>query len=117
MRFMIFVKMREDVGTPPPALPEAMEKEMRALFTAGTMLEAGGLGPSRESAHLELRGGDVMVTNGTWTEATEVAGGFAVMELQSLEDAVEHGRQLLQIQKDHWPGWEGSVEVRPLHAA
>ena len=117
MRYMFLLKMPEDVGEAPEALQAAMGAEMSALFASGTMIDAGGLGPRRESAQIELRGGDVMVTNGPWAEAKEVAGGYAVLEVGSHEEAIQAGRRLLEIHQEHWPGWEGSVEVRPLHPA
>ena len=117
MRYMIFVKMREDVGEAPPALQEAMGREMGELFASGVMLDAGGLAPSRESAVVTLRGDDVIATNGPWAEAKEVAGGYAILELGSHEEALDAARRLIEIHREHWPGWEGSAEVRPLHPA
>ena len=117
MRYMMFVKMREDVGEAPQALQAAMGAEMGELFASGVMLDAGGLGPGRESAEIALRGDDVIATNGPWAEAKEVAGGYAILELRSEEEALDAARRLLEIHREHWPGWEGSVEVRPLHPA
>ena len=117
MRYMMFVKMREDVGEAPEALQAAMGAEMGELFKSGVMLDAGGLGPSRESAEVALRGGDVIATNGPWSEAKEVAGGYAIMELGSQEEALDAARRTIEIHRQHWPGWEGSVEVRPMRGS
>lgn len=117
MRYMVFVKMREDVGEAPEALRAAMGAEMQELFASGAMVDAGGLGPSPQGTQIELRGGDVIATNGPWAEAKEVAGGYAILEVRSPEDAVEAGRRLVEIHKEHWPGWEGTVEVRPIRTA
>lgn len=43
LRYMVFVKMAEDVGAAPPALFEAMGREMEEAFSSGSMLDAGGL--------------------------------------------------------------------------
>lgn len=115
MRYLVFVKMREDVGDAPGALRAAMQKEMGELFAAGSMIDAGGLAPTVESTQIELRGGDVITTNGPWAEAKEVAGGYSIIEVRSHEEAVEGARRLIEIHKKHWPGWEGSVEIRPIH--
>jgi len=42
MRYMVFVKMNEDVGDAPPALVEAMSREMSGAFADGSMVAAGG---------------------------------------------------------------------------
>jgi len=44
-------------------------------------------------------------------------GGYAVLEVRSKAEAVELAKRLMQIHKDHWPGWEGSCEVRQLMEA
>jgi hypothetical protein len=114
MRYMVFVKMREDVGEAPKALRETMDAAMGELFAAGSMIDAGGLGDASKATEIRLSGGAVTVTNGPWTEATEVAGGYAILEARSREEAVEGARRVIEIHKEHWPGWEGSVEVRPI---
>ena len=115
MRYMCFVKMREGIGDAPEALQSAMAKEMGGLFASGAMVDAGGLAPSAESTLIELRAGDVIATNGPWAEAKEVAGGYAIIEVRTHEEAVAAARRLIEMHKEHWPGWEGAVEVRPIH--
>jgi len=117
MRYMVFVRMREDVGDAPEALHAAMGKEMSEAFAAGSMIDAGGLAPTTQSTQIELRAGDVITTNGPWAEAKEVAGGYAIIEARSPEEAVESARRVIEIHKEHWPGWEGSVEIREVHGA
>ena len=114
MRYMVFVKMRGDVGEAPAALQEVMGAEMGAAFAAGSMIDAGGLGGASQATEIRLSGGEVMTTNGPWTEATEVAGGYAILEARSREEALEGARRVIEIHKEHWPGWEGAVEVRPI---
>ena len=117
MRYMVFVKMREDVGEAPEALSGAMGAEMGALFAAGSMIDAGGLGGSAQATEIRLAGNEVTTTNGPWTEATEVAGGYAILEARSHDEAVEGARRVIELHKEHWPGWEGSVEVRQIFGA
>ena len=114
MRFMVMVKMREDVGPPTTALMEAMGAEMSELFRSGVMLDAGGLYPSAEATEVRLRGGELSVTDGPFTEAKELIGGYSIVEVRSREEAAELGRRVIQLHKDHWPGWEGSAEVRQI---
>ncbi len=114
MRYITFVKMVEDLGDAPPALAEAMGKEMQQAFADGTMLEAGGLSGMRDSTEIHLRGGSITQVDGPYAEGKEVAGGYAITEVRSHEEAVEGARRVLELHLQHWPGWEGSVEIRQM---
>jgi hypothetical protein len=114
MRYMVFVKMAEDLGEPPPALFEAMGKEMEAMFADGSMITAGGLGGTSESVEMRLRGGTITTSDGPYAEAKEVVGGFSIIEARSQAEAVEGARRVLELHQEHWPTWEGSVEVRQI---
>ncbi|HEX6875968.1 MAG TPA: YciI family protein [Nocardioidaceae bacterium] len=114
MRYMVFVKMAEDVGEPPPALVEAMGKEMGEAFAAGWMLDAGGLYPPAQSTEIRVTAGDITVTDGPYAEAKEVVGGYSVIEVRSPEEAVAAARRVAELHREYWPGWEGSMEVRRI---
>ena len=116
MRYMCFVRMREDRDHhAPPALFEAMDKEMSELAASGALISGGGLAPTRESTMVELRDGEIITTNGPWAEAKEVAGGYSIIEFRTHEDAVEGARRVIELHKEHWPGWEGACEVRRIN--
>jgi hypothetical protein len=114
MRYMVFVKMAEDVGAPPAALVEAMGGEMQKAFADGTMVDAGGLYPPAQSTEIRLTGGTIATTDGPYTEAKEVVGGYSIIEVRSEDEAVANARRVLELHQEHWPGWEGSVEVRRI---
>jgi len=114
MRYMVFVKMAEDVGDAPPALVEAMGREMGAAFAAGSMIDAGGLYPTAQSTEIRLSAGTVTTTDGPYAEAKEVVGGYSIIEARSQEEAVEGARRVIELHQEHWPEWEGSVEVRRI---
>ena len=114
MRYMVFVKMPEDVGEPPTALVEVMGRELGAAFANGSMIDAGGLGTTAQSTEIRLAGGTVTTTDGPYAEAKEVVGGYSIIEARSREEAVEGARRVIEIHREFWPGWEGSVEVRPI---
>ena len=114
MRYITFVKMAEDVGDPPPALVEAMGNEMQAAFADGSMIEAGGLSGMRDSTEIRLAGGAITQVDGPYAEGKEVVGGYAITEVRSHDEAVEGARRVLELHLEHWPGWEGAVEVRQM---
>lgn len=114
MRYMVFVKMREDVGDAPAALVEAMGREMGQAFADGSMIDAGGLYPTAQSTEIRLTGGTITTTDGPYAEAKEVVGGYSIIEARSQEEAEAGARRVLELHQEHWPDWEGSVEVRRI---
>ena len=114
MRFMMIVKHGEQQGPPPKQLMDAIAKLAEEAAKAGTMLGSGGLGPTALGARVRLSGGQVTVTDGPFTEAKEVVGGYAQFELKSKEEAVKSATRFMELHKEHWPGWEGETEVRQM---
>ncbi len=114
MRFMMIVKHAEKQGPPPKQLMDAIAKLSEEAVQAGTMLGSGGLGPTALGARVRLSGGKLTVTDGPFAEAKEVIGGYAQFELKSKEEAIEGARRFMELHKQHWPGWEGETEIRPM---
>ncbi len=114
MRFMMIVKHTEDQGPPPKALIEAITKAADEAAKNGVMLGNGGLGPTSQGARVRLSGGRVTVIDGPFTEAKEVIGGYAQLELKSKQEAIESAVEFMELHKKYWPGWEGETEVRQM---
>ena len=114
MKFMMIVKHPEKQGPPPKELMDAIAKLADEAAKAGTMLGSGGLGPTAMGARIRLSGGQLTVTDGPFTEAKEVVGGYAQFELKSKEEAVQNAVRFMELHKKHWPGWEGETEVRQM---
>jgi hypothetical protein len=113
MRYMVMLSMRSDVGPPPPDLVAAMDVAMGEAFASGLMIDAGGLMDDQQTT-FTLRAGALARTDGPYAEAKEVVGGYAVLDVRSHEEAVEGARRMMQVHLDHWPGWEGSADVRRI---
>ena len=114
MRFMMIVKHAEKQGPPPKALMDAIARAAEDETKTGKMLGSGGLASTTQGARVRLSGGRVTVTDGPFTEAKEVIGGYAQFELDSKEEAVESAVQFMELHRKHWPGWEGETEVRVM---
>ena len=114
MKYMMIVKHKQDQGNPPKALMEAIGKLAEEAVKGGTMLGNGGLTATAQGARVRLSGGNVTVTDGPFTEAKEVIGGYAQFELKSKEEAVESAVRFMELHKKYWPGWEGETEVRQM---
>jgi hypothetical protein len=114
MRYMMIVKHKEAPGMPPKELMDAIGKLSEEAIKNGTLLGNGGLLPTAAGVSVRLSGGRISVTDGPFTEAKEIIGGYALFELKSKEEAVEGARHFMELHKKHWPGWEGETEVREM---
>ena len=117
MRFLTMVKSAENSGPPPKELMDAIAKLGEEGTKAGVLLETGGLLPSSMGARVRLAGGKVTVTDGPFTEAKELIGGYAIYEVKSKEEAIEWTSRFMQLHKEHWKGWEGESEIRQIFNA
>ena len=112
MRFMMIVKSAENSGPPPQGMIDAMGKLAEEATKSGEMIDSGGLASSTTGSRVRLSGGTLTVTDGPFTEAKEVFGGYAVFELKSKKEAIERAVAFMELHKQHWPGWEGETEIR-----
>jgi hypothetical protein len=111
-KFMTIVRGTENHAPPPPALFEAIDNLMK---DAGKRLVGvGGLLNSDKGARARLTKGTVTVTDGPFTEAKEVIGGFAIYDVASLEEVKEWTRRFLDVHVKHFPGWDCEVEIREM---
>ena len=114
MRFLSMVKSAENQGPAPQALQDAMAKLVVDSLKDGTLVQTGGLGASSSGVRVRSAGGKLTVIDGPYTEAKEVVGGYAVLELKSRQEAIEVAVAFMRLHSEHWPGWEGECEIRPL---
>ena len=115
MRFMTIVKSTETSAPPPQALMDAIAKLGAEAASKGVMVEMGGLLPTAMGARVRLAGGRLTVTDGPFTEAKEVIGGYAVYAVKSKAEALEWTKRFMALHQEHWKGWEGEVELRQLY--
>ena len=85
MKYLSFIRHPESYRetTPPPALMEEMRKFVTRSLKDGTLVETGGLLPSKEGARIRLAGGKIHVIDGPFTESKEVIGGWAILKADS----------------------------------
>lgn len=116
MRFITFVKGAENPAgpPPPPSMFAAVEQLAEELTKKGVLVHRGGLLPTAMGGRARLSKGKITVTDGPFTEAREVVGGFSIFELKSKQEAMDWTRRFLEMTLEHWPSWEGEVEVRQL---
>ncbi len=116
MKYLTFIRHAEsyrDAG-PPPALMEAMGRFVQQSLQDGSLVDTGGLLPSKDGFRLRLSKGVISTTDGPFTETKEVIGGWAILQADSRSEALRIAKEFLELHRRHWPQFEGEVEVRPM---
>ena len=76
-------------GTMPPAeAVAAMMKYNEAMKQAGILITLDGLHPPSMGARVSFAGGKPLVTDGPFAESKEVIGGYWMIEVGSLAEAI-----------------------------
>ena len=110
MRFLSIYKTAE--RWPPTEEDIAkMGKLIEEGMKAGWLLSVEGCLPSATGARVRLSNGNLTVRNGPFTETKEVAGGFALLQAGSKQEALELVKKFLLAADD------GECELRQLHEA
>ncbi len=115
MKYLTFIRSPEAFReSPPPALMEAMGEFVQRSRRDGTLVDSGGLAPSKEGLRIRLAGGKITVTDGPFPESKEVIGGWAILEAGSKAEATRIATEFMELHRKHWPGFEGESEVRQM---
>jgi hypothetical protein len=114
MRFMMLVKHGKNPSSPPKELMDAIAILSEEAVKSGTMLSNGGLAPIEQSTRVRVSKGHLTVTDGPFTEAKEVVGGYAQFELKSKQEAIDGAVRFMELHRKHWLGWEGETEIRQI---
>lgn len=114
MRFMMIHRPADpsnmEAGVPP--VPEAIAQMgafIEEMAKSGVLLATDGLLSTALGARVRRSGGKVTVTDGPFSEAKEVIGGFAIVQLSSKAEAVELAKRFLAIAGD------GESEIRQMY--
>ena len=118
MRFLSIVKATKESesGVPPsPAMMAAMGKLGEEAMREGVVVSMAGLAPSSKGARVRLSGGKMTVIDGPFAETKELIAGYAVLEVASMEEAIEQAKRFLQVHVDTLgPEYEGECELRQI---
>ena len=91
MRFMMIMipNITEENWAPDREAIARMSRYNEELAKAGVLLALDGLQPTARGARVSFAGGKPSVTDGPFTEAKEVIGGYWLIQARSKEEAVE----------------------------
>ncbi len=110
MRFMMLMipNLSEDSWEPSAEAVAAMSRYNEQLTKAGVLLALDGLHSTSKGARVSFAGGKPTITDGPFSEAKEVIGGYWLIQAKSKEEAVEWASRC--------PADDGNViEVRQVY--
>ncbi|MCT7374752.1 YciI family protein [Chelativorans salis] len=98
MRYMMLMipKGYESAGPELDLPPDAVDKMMKYnedLRAAGILRELNGLHPPSAGARVSFATGEPVVTDGPYAEAKEVVGGYWIIDVPTLQDAIEWAKR------------------------
>jgi hypothetical protein len=111
MKFLSVYRTKERNTPPSPEEMERMGKLVEDGFKSGKLLATEGCLPSAFGARVRIDGGTITVTDGPFSEAKEVIGGFAIISVDSKAEAVEYVRDFLRVVGG------GECELRQVYEA
>jgi hypothetical protein len=89
------------------AMAQAYGEVTQEMNEKGVFVAGEGLYPTQTATTVRVRGGDRDVTDGPFAETKEQLGGFYVLDVKDLDEAIEWAAKI--------PGSQiGSVEIRPV---
>lgn len=114
MRFLMMHRIDEsapEAWNPSPEFVTRMGGFIQESFDSGVLITAEGVHPSEKGSLVrKAKAGKVTVTDGPFTEAKEVIGGFALINAADRAEAVAFAQRYT----DLFEGTEIEVEVRQV---
>ncbi|HET7621963.1 MAG TPA: YciI family protein [Gemmatimonadaceae bacterium] len=113
MRFMIIGKATKESEAgilPKPEEFVAMQQYNEELVKSGILLAAEGLAPSSKGARVKFSGDKRIVVDGPFAETKELIAGFTIIQVKSLEEAIEWVKRAPNLSASG----EAEVEIRKL---
>jgi hypothetical protein len=101
----------DPADAPPADQQEAVYAEWlnytNALVASGAMINGAPLEGTEAAKTVRVRGGDTQLTDGPFAETKEILGGYYLIDVPTIEEAVALAAKMPNIES-------GSVEVRPV---
>lgn len=116
MKYLMLIKHAESYRAEPipQGLMDAMGEFVGEGLKSGVIKDTAGLKPTAEGFRVRSSRNQLKVTDGPFTESKEVVGGYAMIEVDSRDEALKVARQFMELHRVHWPAFDGECEVRPL---
>ena len=110
MKYMMLVCVTEGIELSPEERAQigpATEAWVQEMDGRGIRLEGEQLQPVSDATTVQVRGGELLISDGPFAETKEQIAGFDIIECTDLDQAIE-------VAAKHPVAKFGSIEVRPF---
>jgi hypothetical protein len=107
MKYMMFVVVDPDAEATPREEDITIEEWLDDVETHGTRVTGDRLRPPNDATTVRISKGEVLVTDGPFTESKEWIAGFDILDCNDLDEAIE-------IATRHPQANGGKIELRPF---
>ncbi len=115
-RFIAFIRSHDEANNhrPTPESMERMDEYCGPLAASNTMIGGAGLKPSTKGTRVRRSAAQRFVLDGPFTESKELVGGYMIVQVPNLDDAVDTIRPWVRIHREGQRVAQTTIEVRRL---
>lgn len=110
MRYVMFVCMDEEATAEDSAAAPDLDSWFEYVRSKNAFVHAIHLEPREQAKTVRNRGGELLVTDGPFSESREWIAGYALLECDSLDDAID-------IAARNPTAYNGRLEVGPVQSS
>lgn len=100
MRYMAIHRGTEFDAAPSEEMQQAMGQLIGDMAAAGVLVSTGGLLPSSQGFTItakETEDDDYVIVDGPFSEAKEIIGGYAIMDVEDKEEVLMWSKRFLDV--------------------
>ena len=109
MKYLLLIATEEGTEAANPNEDRTAEygKWAQEAATRGVLVAGERLRPTTDATTVRVRNGELLVADGPFAETKEQIGGFFIIDVENIDDAVKAASMLPGAQ-------DGTIEVRPI---
>lgn len=113
MRFLGLMRSRAQ-GDPTEEVFRAVQRLAEEATAAGVLVDMGGLSAADRSLRVRVVDGAVQTVSGPFPDTANDFGAYAIFDVPSQAEAVNWAHRFMDAHQQHWPGWQGELELRQM---
>jgi hypothetical protein len=116
-RYVAFIRSHAEdkLARPTPESMTRMDEYCAPLVASNTMIGGHGLKPSAKGTRVRRAAAQRFVRDGPFSESKELVGGYMIVQVRTLDEAVDAIRPWLRIHREGQGVERATIEVRRLY--
>ncbi|MEO8905748.1 MAG: YciI family protein [Polyangiaceae bacterium] len=115
-RFIAFIRSHDEANNdrPQPESMARMDEYCAPLAANNTIIGGHGLKPSAKGTRVRRSAAQRFIFDGPFTESKELVGGYMIVQVRTLDEAIDTIRPWLRIHREGQRVSQATIEVRRL---